>query len=64
MPLAAYARFTDQRMHLRSAWGDPEGQHPLVHVQASASVHTLAEAERLGSQVALALKAGVDAQTH
>jgi hydroxymethylbilane synthase len=64
MPLAAYARFTDQGLHLRAAWGDPEGQHPLVQVQASAPVHTLAEAERLGSQVALALKAGVDAQTH
>ena len=59
MPLAAYATFAGDRLQLNAAWGDPEGVQPLVQVGGEAIVHTMSQAEALGSQVAKALQAGV-----
>jgi hydroxymethylbilane synthase len=64
MPLAAHATFTDHSLELHAAWGDPEGVQPLVLVNGKADVHTLTQAEALGTQVAQALQAGVAQQTH
>nr|WP_310567250.1 hydroxymethylbilane synthase [Hydrogenophaga sp.] len=59
MPLAAYAQWVDgaDTLHLQAAWGDPDGQLPLVRVGEQAMVRTLAEAEALGQRVADALRA-------
>ena len=59
MPLAAHATFSGDALHLHAAWGDPEGVQPLVQVNGQATVHTMAQAEALGTQVAQALQAGV-----
>jgi hydroxymethylbilane synthase len=64
MPLAAHATFTGDSLHLHAAWGDPEGVQPLVQVEGQAVVHTLAEAEALGAQVAQALQSDVAKQAH
>ena len=64
MPLAAHATFTGDSLELHAAWGDPEGVQPLVLVNGKAGVHTLTQAEALGTQVAQALQAGVAQQTH
>ena len=45
-----------ERWVLRAAWGDPEVKRPLVRAQSEAVVHTLKEAEALGSQVAQQLR--------
>ncbi|MFD1711239.1 hydroxymethylbilane synthase [Ottowia sp. GY511] len=58
MPLAAHATLSGQRLHLRGAWGDPEGAPQLVRAEAEGDVATLAEAEALGQRVAEALGAG------
>ena len=58
MPLAAYADWGhDGALRLDAAWGDPEGQTPLVRVGHQAAVTTLVEAEALGLQVTQALRA-------
>ncbi len=60
MPLAAYAQWVDgaaDTLHLQAAWGDPDGQLPLVRVGEQAVVRSLAEAEALGQRVADALRA-------
>jgi hydroxymethylbilane synthase len=59
MPLAAYATLEAGTLHLRAAWGDPEGRVPLVQVQATAPVTDLPSAERLGLAVAEQLRARV-----
>ena len=59
MPLAAHATFSGDSLELHAAWGDPEGVQPLVQVNGQATVHTMAQAEALGTQVAQALQAGV-----
>lgn len=59
MPLAAYATLEGGSLHIRAAWGDPEGRIPLVRAQASATVADLAAATALGEQVAAELRAGV-----
>ena len=64
MPLAAHATFLGDTLQLHAAWGDPEGVQSLVQVHGDAVVHTLADAEALGSQVARALQAGVAQQAH
>jgi hydroxymethylbilane synthase len=64
MPLAAHASFTGDSLELHAAWGDPEGAQPLVQVHGKAAVHTLHEAEALGTQVAQALQAGVAKIAH
>ena len=59
MPLAAHARFTaGHALDLRAAWGDPDGETPLVQVQVHASVSDLDQAAALGLQVAHQLRAG------
>jgi hydroxymethylbilane synthase len=61
MPLAAYARWdaeSPQTLRLDAAWGDPEGQAPVVRVADQAAVQTLEQAEALGQRVAQALRAG------
>ena len=62
MPLAAYALFVGGALHIRAAWGDPEGALPLVHVQAQAVVADTQAAVVLGERVARQLQASVDAQ--
>jgi len=64
MPLAAHATFLGDTLQLHAAWGDPEGVQSLVQVHGDAVVHTWADAEALGSQVARALQAGVAQQAH
>jgi hydroxymethylbilane synthase len=61
MPLAAYATLVGTQLHIRAAWGDAEGRHPLVTAQTQGPVHSLADATALGEQVALQLQAGVRA---
>ena len=58
MPLAAHATLLGGRLHLRGAWGDPEGVPQLVRAEAEGPVATLADAEALGQRVAEALGAG------
>jgi len=58
VPLAAYADWTaDGELRLRGAWGDPEGQKPLIRRESAARVQSLTEAEALGQAVAEALMA-------
>jgi hydroxymethylbilane synthase len=58
MPLAAYADWDGAgALRLDAAWGDPQGQTPMVRVGQQAAATTLAEAEALGQQVAQALRA-------
>ena len=58
MPLAAHATLQGARLHLRGAWGDPEGPSRLVRAEAEGDVATLAQAEAMGQSVADALRAG------
>ena len=58
MPLAAHAVIDKGGLHLRAAWGDPEGSATLVLAQAQAPATDLAAAEALGLQVAQQLRAG------
>jgi hydroxymethylbilane synthase len=59
MPLAAHGVLgSDGTLRLDAAWGDPEGQAPLVRAQAHGPVSTLAQAEALGNAVAEKLRAG------
>ena len=62
MPLAAYATLQGDMMHIRAAWGDPEGLQPLVQAQASAQVRDTTGAIHLGELVAHRLQAEVAAQ--
>ena len=59
MPLAAHAQFTsDELLHIRAAWGNPQQPGPLVCASAQAQVTELAQAEILGLQVASQLRLG------
>ena len=58
MPLAAHGTLTGGVLQLDAAWGDVEGQLPLVRAEASAAVTTLAQAEALGTTIAQRLRAG------
>jgi hydroxymethylbilane synthase len=62
MPLAAFAELDGQHMRLRAAWGDVQGDKPLVRVAERALVRDLAQANALGERVAAALRAAVLAQ--
>ncbi len=65
VPLAAYATLAGDTLSIRAAWGDPEGQQPLVRAQQQASVTTLAQADALGLAVAQALQAaGAKVHSH
>ncbi len=57
MPLAAHATLQGSQMHLRAAWGEPEGAPRLLHADESATVQSVAEAEVLGLRVAARLRA-------
>ena len=56
MPLAAHGRWEGPTLHIDAAWGDPEGRIPLVRASAHAPVHSLAEADALGVEVAARLR--------
>ena len=59
MPLAAHARWqADGALRIDAAWGDPEGNVPLVKVHALASAGDFAQAEALGEHAAALLRAG------
>ena len=58
MPLAAHATVLGEQLHLRAAWGDPEGDAQLVTAQVFGVVGSLEQAEALGLEVAQALRAG------
>ena len=58
MPLAAHATFSGDALQLRAAWGDAEKPAPLVRAQSVAAVADLAQAVRLGADVAAQLRAG------
>lgn len=58
MPLAAHATLNNGQIHLRAAWGDPEGGPTLVTARGVAQSGDLAGAESLGAQVAGELRAG------
>jgi hydroxymethylbilane synthase len=62
MPLAAYAMFAGGALHIRAAWGDPEGVLPLVHAEARGVVMDAQAAVLLGERVARQLQAVVGAQ--
>jgi hydroxymethylbilane synthase len=62
MPLAAYATLADDRLTIDAAWGDTEGQLPLVRVSLTGPVSDLASAADLGQRVADALRTQVLAQ--
>ena len=58
-PLAAHAVFeAGDALHLRAAWGDPEGHSALVRAEVRGAVTTLAQAEALGRAVVDQLRAG------
>ncbi|MBC7619416.1 MAG: hydroxymethylbilane synthase [Candidatus Saccharibacteria bacterium] len=59
MPLAAFATLEGTQMSIRAAWGDPQGQLPIVAEQAQGRVSDEAAAVALGEQVARALRARV-----
>ncbi|MCX8522046.1 MAG: hydroxymethylbilane synthase [Rhodoferax sp.] len=59
MPLAAHAVFSGDVLHLRAAWGDPQGQHSLVQAEAQARVADTNSAHALGERVARQLRAAV-----
>ncbi|MCY7320192.1 MAG: hydroxymethylbilane synthase [Ramlibacter sp.] len=58
MPLAAYATISGEWLQLAAAWGEPEGAAPLVRVSDAANVADLGQAEALGAQIAVRLRAG------
>jgi hydroxymethylbilane synthase len=58
MPLAAHAVQQGEFLHLRAAWGDPQGHATLVTAQMTEQVADLAAAERVGLAVAERLRAG------
>lgn len=58
MPLAAHATLEAGQIHLRAAWGDPEGAATLVRAEGSAAASDLAAAGALGERVAAQLRAG------
>ena len=57
MPLAAHATLADGVVHLRAAWGDPEGAPRLVTAEGRAPVADLAAVAALGERVAAELRA-------
>ncbi len=57
MPLAAFAVWQGAQLHLRAAYGDPEGAKPLARALGEALVVDADQARTLGAQVAARLKA-------
>ena len=58
MPLAAYATFSGEYLQLAAAWGEPEGDAPLVRVSDASTVADLEQATALGTEIAVRLRAG------
>jgi hydroxymethylbilane synthase len=56
MPLAAFAVWQGAQLHLRAAYGDTEGQHPLARAKVLAACSDHAQARGLGAQVAANLR--------
>ncbi len=63
VPLAAYATLEGDTLFIRAAWGDPDGQRPLVRAEQRAVVTTLEQADAVGLAIAQALQAA-GAQVH
>jgi hydroxymethylbilane synthase len=62
MPLAAHARWQpDGALRIDAAWGDPDGNAPLVKVHALAQAGDFAQADALGERAAALLR---DAGAH
>ena len=61
MPLAAHATFTGDVLHIRAAWGDPEGAQSLALANDEATVTDTASAVGLGERVARQLQVAVQA---
>ena len=59
MPLAAYATLNGDTLHIRAAWGDPEGVQAMVRAEAQGTATTLAEATALGEHVARTLQKAI-----
>lgn len=59
MPLAAYAIWEGEQLHIRAIWGDPEGIKPLARAERTAPVADLTAAVALGEVVARDLQAQV-----
>lgn len=57
MPLAAFATLEAGQLHLRAAWGEPEGSTALVRAEGVAAAASLEEAAALGNEVAARLRA-------
>jgi len=62
MPLAAYATLAENTLTIDAAWGDTEGQLPLVRVRLTGLVSDLSSAADLGQRVANDLRDRVLAQ--
>ena len=58
MPLAAHAHFSGEYLQLAAAWGEPEGNSPLVRARDAAAVADLDQAAMLGTGIAAKLRAG------
>jgi hydroxymethylbilane synthase len=57
MPLAAFAVWQGDQLHLRSAFGDVDGLRPLARAQGTAAAADADAARALGARVADQLKA-------
>ena len=57
MPLAAHAQLAGEVLQLEAAWGEPEGNAPLLRAKASGVVADREAAVRLGQEVAAQLRA-------
>jgi hydroxymethylbilane synthase len=57
MPLAAFAVWQGTQLHLRAAYGDPDGVKPLARALGDAAAVNADQARMLGAQVAARLKA-------
>jgi hydroxymethylbilane synthase len=57
MPLAAFAQWQGAQLHLRTAYGDPDGVRPLALAQGQAMATNPDQARALGADVAVRLKA-------
>ena len=57
MPLAAHARWqANGQLRIDAAWGEVEGQAPLVRAQVQDNAGTPAQADALGQQAAQVLR--------
>jgi hydroxymethylbilane synthase len=57
MPLAAFAVWQGAQLHLRAAFGDPEGAKPLARALGNVAAENAEQARALGALVAAQLKA-------